>query len=81
MTTFPLGRLEPVELRAVWASESAKFAPWLAQPANLAHHTNAITSTTFTAAEHEFRQRYPPYAPGPGLQGFASQHWGFYHVL
>lgn len=36
MTTLPLGRLEPVDLRAVWTSESAKFTPWLAQPANLA---------------------------------------------
>lgn len=47
----------------------------------LAHHTNAINATTFTAAEQEFRQRYPPYAPGPGMRDFASQHWGVYRSL
>jgi hypothetical protein len=31
-----LGRLEPVELREIWESESGAFTPWLAQENNLA---------------------------------------------
>ena len=30
-----LGRLERVDLRATWNSESADFTPWLARPENL----------------------------------------------
>ena len=30
-----LSRLEPVELREVWVSESGDFTPWLAKEANL----------------------------------------------
>lgn len=30
-----LGRLEPVELREVWASESVDFTPWLAREVNI----------------------------------------------
>lgn len=35
MNTKQLGRLEKVDLREVWTSESADFTPWLAQPENL----------------------------------------------
>lgn len=35
MTTPILGRLEQVDLRRVWISESSGFTPWLAQPENL----------------------------------------------
>ena len=35
MTRKTLGRLEPVELRDIWTSESAEFTPWLARPENL----------------------------------------------
>ncbi len=31
-----LGRLQPVDLRTIWASEPAGFTPWLAKPENLA---------------------------------------------
>lgn len=31
-----LGRLEPVDLRTVWNSESSDFTPWLARPENTA---------------------------------------------
>ena len=31
-----LGRLEPVELRDIWESESENFTPWLAKPENIA---------------------------------------------
>ena len=30
-----LGRLQPVDLRTIWASEPAGFTPWLAKPENL----------------------------------------------
>lgn len=35
MTSPPLGRLERVDLRNIWASEATDFTPWLARPENL----------------------------------------------
>ncbi len=35
MTTPSLGRLERVNLRTIWNSESADFTPWLARPENM----------------------------------------------
>src|SRR5215510_12155532 len=35
MNTKPLGRLQKVDLREAWASESSDFTPWLAQEENL----------------------------------------------
>lgn len=35
MTTKNLGRLEKVNLREAWTSESSDFTPWLAQEQNL----------------------------------------------
>lgn len=35
MTTKPLGRLQQVDLREAWLSESTDFTPWLAQEENL----------------------------------------------
>lgn len=43
MITNNLGRLEKVELRNVWMSESSDFTPWLAQPENLKLLGEAIT--------------------------------------
>lgn len=43
MTDVPtLGRLVPVDLRTVWASEPYSFTPWLALPENLALLADAI---------------------------------------
>ncbi|MCG6205771.1 DUF4268 domain-containing protein [Rhodopseudomonas sp. HC1] len=35
MATSELGRLESVDLRSIWSSESADFTPWLARKENL----------------------------------------------
>jgi Domain of unknown function (DUF4268) len=35
MNTKPLGRLQKVDLREAWSSESSDFTPWLAQEGNL----------------------------------------------
>lgn len=35
MSTYNLGRLEKIELRAIWMSESSHFTPWLAREENL----------------------------------------------
>jgi hypothetical protein len=37
-----LGRLERVELRNIWLSESSEFTPWLARPENLAVLAEAV---------------------------------------
>jgi hypothetical protein len=37
-----LGRLERIDLRGVWLSESSDFTPWLAEPDNLAVLADAI---------------------------------------
>jgi len=42
MSKKPLGRLEKVELREGWSSESAEFTPWLAQEENLSLLGEAI---------------------------------------
>jgi Domain of unknown function (DUF4268) len=36
MTDQSLGRLERVDLRAIWVSEATSFTPWLARPENMA---------------------------------------------
>lgn len=42
MTTRPLGRIAPVELRSVWTTESTDFTPWLAREENLQELGNRI---------------------------------------
>lgn len=42
MTPPPLGRLERVDLRNIWASEATDFTPWLARPENLAVLAEAL---------------------------------------
>lgn len=42
MTKARLGRLEQVELRSIWISESADFTPWLAEDENIARLGEAI---------------------------------------
>ena len=42
MSITPLGRLQKVELREVWNSESGDFTPWLAKEDNLSLLGEAI---------------------------------------
>ncbi|WP_459556418.1 DUF4268 domain-containing protein [Lacunimicrobium album] len=42
MTTPSLGRLEKVDLRTTWLSESSSFTPWLAQDTNIALLSDTI---------------------------------------
>ena len=53
MTRKTLGRLEPVELRDIWTSESAEFTPWLARPENL----SVLGETLGTDLELEAQER------------------------
>jgi hypothetical protein len=50
----PLGRLEPVELRTVFASEGEHFTPWLAEEANLKFLGESIG----IELEFEAREKY-----------------------
>jgi hypothetical protein len=49
-----IGRLERVDLRKVWISESASFTPWLARPENLAllGETLGLSSIELVQTEH-----------------------------
>lgn len=49
-----LGRLERVELRAAWASESGDFTPWLAQPENIRLLGEAIGIELEVEAEEKY---------------------------
>src|SRR5437879_13375183 len=42
MSDVKLGRLEKIDLRKVWASESGNFTPWLARPENVSLLSEAI---------------------------------------
>lgn len=49
-----LGRLERIDLRSVWSSESDQFTPWLAEPENLQLLGSAIgTELQFEALEKD----------------------------
>ena len=45
MPDISISRLEPVNLRTVWAEEAQHFTPWLAQPENLARLGEALGLT------------------------------------
>lgn len=54
MSMATLGRLEPVDLRSVWANEAAGFTPWLAQESNLA----ALSDTLSISLQLEAQEKY-----------------------
>ena len=41
-STYQLGRLERVDLRAVWTREAGDFTPWLAREDNIAALSEAV---------------------------------------
>lgn len=53
MTEAPLGRLERVDLRTIWESESSDFTPWLALPENL----TILSETLGVELELEAREK------------------------
>ncbi len=53
MSDGSLGRLERVDLRAIWSSESSDFTPWLALPENLA----VLSETLGVELELEAREK------------------------
>ena len=48
-----LGKLERVELRAIWSSEASNFTPWLASPENL----SILSETLGVELEFEAREK------------------------
>ena len=55
MTSAPaLGRLEKVDLRAAWVSESGVFTPWLALPENLSLLSEAIGISLECEAQEKY---------------------------
>lgn len=54
MSTILLGRLERVDLRETWSSESTHFTPWLAQETNLA----LLSETIGIELELEAQEQY-----------------------
>jgi len=44
----------------------------------LVAHTDRLPSSSLTEAECAFRELYPAFLPGRGIQGFLTVHWGEY---
>jgi len=44
----------------------------------LAGSAGVISKATLAEAEEDFRRRYPPYNPNPGMRGFLERHWNHY---
>lgn len=68
----PLGRLERVDLREAWVSESGDFTPWLAKPENLALLGNTIgIELEFEAQE----KSVGPFRADILCKDTATSHW------
>jgi len=67
-----LGRLQRVDLRDVWVSESAEFTPWLAQPDNLA----ILSETVGIELELEAQERnVGPFRADILCKDVETGHW------
>ena len=53
MTDATLGKLERIDLRTIWSSESSDFTPWLALPEDLA----VLSETLGVELELEAREK------------------------
>lgn len=72
MTAQNLGRLERIELRNVWKSESSDFTPWLAQPENL----SLLGETLDLDLELEAQEKFVgPFRADILCKDASTDHW------
>ena len=67
-----LGRLEQVDLRNIWSSESEQFTPWLAQEENLKLLGNAIGIELELEAQEK---NVGPFRADILCKDTATDHW------
>jgi hypothetical protein len=72
MTIHSLGRLERVDLRGVWTSESSHFTPWLAREENIRLLSEAIGVELELEAQE---QKVGPFRADILCKDVTSDHW------